>query len=94
MGTLITEVSDHRAAEHRAGWAKFAVKAVIIAALGLLAAEAFWRCLGYMPGKSDFIHFATLRKAADGDRSAVALIGSSRVRYGRSMGTTRLGSRS
>src|SRR4051794_5775971 len=65
-----------------AEWPKFAVKAVVFVALGLIAAETFWRALGYMPGKSDFIHFAAQRKAADKDRAAVALVGSSRVRFG------------
>ncbi|MEO8369439.1 MAG: hypothetical protein ABI806_09570 [Candidatus Solibacter sp.] len=82
MRTLTETAADHNAAEHRAEWPKFVVKAVIFVALGLLVAEVFWRSLGYMPGKSDYLHFAALRKAADGDRAAVALIGSSRVRYG------------
>lgn len=82
MTTLTEGVPDYRAAQHSAGWPKFVVKAVLFLALGLLVAETFWRSLGYMPGKSDFMHFAALRKAANGDRTAVVLVGSSRVRFG------------
>jgi hypothetical protein len=82
MRILTKQAPDYGAADHTAGWPKFVVKAVIFLVLGLLAAETFWRSLGYMPGKSDFMHFAALRRVANGDRAAVALIGSSRVRFG------------
>ena len=80
--TMAQLVREERAAERLAPSPHFAIKAVLFVLLGLLGAEAFWRSLGYMPGKSDFIHFATQRRAANGDPAAVALIGSSRVRYG------------
>jgi hypothetical protein len=59
-----------------------AVKAAAFLAIALVFTESLWRILRYMPARSDMMHFAKLRKAADGDPRAVALVGSSRVRYG------------
>jgi hypothetical protein len=60
----------------------FVIKATAFLAVALIFTETFWRSLRYVPAGSDLRHFARLRKAADGDREAVALLGSSRVRYG------------
>ena len=60
----------------------FAWRAVLFLTVALCGTEAMWRLLGYTPKKSDKIYFARLRKAADVNAKAVALVGSSRVRYG------------
>ncbi len=63
-------------------WLGLVLKAAIFLAVSLGVTETFWRVLRYVPAGSDIRHFAQLRKAADGDCGAVALVGSSRVRYG------------
>ena len=63
-------------------WVEFVIKVSAFLAVALIFTETFWRSLRYLPAGSDFRHFAKLRKAADGDWEAVALVGSSRVRYG------------
>ena len=60
----------------------FVVKAAVFLTIAFVFTETFWRSLRYMPAGSDMMNFARLRRAADGDRGAVALVGSSRVRYG------------
>ncbi len=70
------------ATERPANWRVFVVKAAVFLAISLAFTETFWRSLRYMPADSDIMHFAKVRRAADGDRGAVALVGSSRVRYG------------
>jgi hypothetical protein len=67
---------------HHAGWVTFVAKAAVFLAVAVGFTETFWRSLRYMPANSDMRNFARLRRAADGDRGAVALVGSSRVRYG------------
>ena len=59
-----------------------AAKAAAFLAIALVLTEAMWHGLGYLPSKSDILNFARLRRAADGDSRVVALVGSSRVRYG------------
>src|SRR6478609_5209820 len=63
-------------------WVGLVLKASIFLAVSLGVTETFWRVLRYVPAGSDLRHFAQLRKAVDGDCGAVALVGSSRVRYG------------
>jgi hypothetical protein len=63
-------------------WLVFVVKAAVFLTIAFAFTETFWRSLRYMPAGSDIINFARLRRAANGDRSAVALVGSSRVRFG------------
>ena len=70
------------AAARPAGWVTLVVKAAALLTVALVLTETLWRSLGYFPAKSDMMLFAKLRKAADGDRRAVALVGSSRVREG------------
>jgi hypothetical protein len=65
-----------------ASWFVCVVKAAVFLAVAFVFAETFWHSLGYVPADSDMMNFARLRRAADGDRTAVALVGSSRVRYG------------
>ena len=65
-----------------ASWVTFVVKAAVFLAVALVLTETFWRSLRYMPANSDLRNFARVRQAADGDPRAVALVGSSRVRYG------------
>ncbi len=65
-----------------ASWFIFVVKAAAFLAVSLTFTETFWRSLRYMPADSDMMNFARLRRLADGDRDAAALVGSSRVRYG------------
>ena len=65
-----------------ASWVTCVVKATVFLAVALVFTETFWRNLRYMPARSDMRNFAKLRQAADGDRGVVALVGSSRVRYG------------
>jgi hypothetical protein len=65
-----------------AGWVTFVVKAAAFLAIALVFTETLWHSLGYLPAKSDLMQFAKLRQAADGNPRAVALVGSSRVRYG------------
>ena len=60
----------------------FVVKAAVFLGAALLLTEALWRGLGYLPTKSDAMHFKRLREAADGGHAVVALVGSSRVRNG------------
>ena len=63
-------------------WLGLVLKAALFLAVSLGLTETFWRILQYEPADSDIRHFAKLRKAADGDCDAVAVVGSSRVRYG------------
>jgi hypothetical protein len=63
-------------------WVTFVVRAAAFLVLALLFTEGLWRALGYLPKGSDFIFFARLRRAADHDRNAAAMVGSSRIRYG------------
>lgn len=63
-------------------WVTFLIKAAFFLAIALGITETLWRSLRYRPMDSDLRNFAKLRKAADGDGEAVALVGSSRVRYG------------
>jgi hypothetical protein len=68
--------------ERGRSWIGFVIKASALLAVALIFTETFWRSLGYLPAGSDIRRFARLRKVADGDHEAVALLGSSRVRYG------------
>src|SRR5690349_7272091 len=63
-------------------WLGLVLKAAVFLAVSLGLTETFWRVLRYGPAGSDIRHFVQLRKAADGDCGAVALVGSSHVRYG------------
>jgi hypothetical protein len=69
-------------ARRPASWPVFVIKAAALVTVAFVVTEAFWRTVGYMPAGSDMMNFAKLRRAADGDRGAVAMLGSSRVRYG------------
>ena len=62
-----------------AGAVRLTGKILLISLVALVACEVFWRCLGVKPMPSDLIGFARLRKEADRDNRAVALIGSSRI---------------
>jgi hypothetical protein len=75
-------LADNHTVANSPGWLTFVLRAAAFAALALLLTEGLWRILGYPPKGSDFIYFAKLRKAADRDPAAVAMAGSSRVRYG------------
>jgi hypothetical protein len=75
-------VAGNGATARPARWVVLVVKATAFLAVALVFTETLWRSLRYLPANSDLILFAKLRKAADGDSRAVALVGSSRVREG------------
>ncbi len=77
-----TTVEDDGAMTRSEGLRTLAWKAAVFLLAALGCTELLWRGLGYAPPGSQLVYFAALRKEADENPKAVAMIGSSRVRWG------------